>query len=168
MKSKLVVLVFLLFVSILPTSCGSMVKNSAMNKMTVENHAIPPDFGKNNSTLVCILQGRNSRDKYMRKHIEDNYRGKYVFLLKEELESDKYGNLDEYRYLLDYNAGSVLNTSFNTGGNLETRNLPTSSYYIYDRKMKEHYFSGTTSGMFGKLILAYSISLESVRVANSQ
>jgi len=148
-------------------SCGSIVKSEASNKMTVENGAIPPDLGKDNSTLICVLKGRDSRDNYMKKHIKKNYNGKYEFVLESDLNSEKYNDSDKYRYLFDYNAGSVQSTSFSSPTNgFETRNLPTSSYFIKDRKSNEYYFSNISSGFFSKLIEAYSINMEKVRLAN--
>lgn len=153
---KTIATLVVLFLSMLLfTSCGAYVKNKSMEKMTVENKAIPSNFGQDNEILVCVLQGRNSRDRYMRKHVEENYFGKYVFLLSEEISEEVYTDLDTYRYVFDYNAGSVLGQN--------GRPLPTSSYYIYDRKENVYYYSDAYSGMFGKLILAYTLSLERVR-----
>jgi hypothetical protein len=36
------------------SSCGSIVKNMAISRITVENKAIPPDFGKNDETNYCV------------------------------------------------------------------------------------------------------------------
>ncbi|WP_353778659.1 hypothetical protein [Winogradskyella sp. 3972H.M.0a.05] len=148
-------------------SCGAIVKGSASKKMTVENGAIPADFGKDDTVLICVLKGRNSRDNYMRKHIKKNYKGKYEFVLQSDVYSHKYDDRDKYRYLFDYNAGSMRSTSYsNLTGEIETRHLPTSSYYIMDRKSNEYYFSNISSGFFSKLIQAYSINMEKVRLSN--
>jgi len=161
---KLILLTFT--IPLLLNSCGSMVKSSAAKKMTVENGAIPPDLGKDNTVLLCVLKGRNSRDKYMKKHIEKYYKGRYEFILEHEVYESKYSNKEIYRYVFDYNAGSVEVVGEDINGRVKTKNLPTSSYYILDRKTGTNYYSDAPSGYFSKLIEAYAINMEKVRSSN--
>jgi hypothetical protein len=136
---------FLLFFN----SCGSIVKNIAIKKMTVENGAIPQEFGKDETILICVLKGRNSRDKYLKKNIKENYKGKYEFVLESELSSDKYKDTDLYRYLFDFRTEFITSHGYNNVTNkMQIDHVPTSIYYILDRKTKKYYESGVSSGFF--------------------
>ena len=131
----------------------------ALNKKyTVENNAIPASFGNDNSTLICILQGRKSRDRYMKKHLENEYNGKYILLLEEELENNEYSNKNEYRYVFHYNVRYAVMAN--------GADMKASNYYIYDRKEDKDYNSDVTTGLFSKMIESYLINLEIVRASN--
>ncbi|MBN8642256.1 MAG: hypothetical protein J0L86_10640 [Flavobacteriales bacterium] len=166
-RKKLVVASTILFINFLFTSCGAIVKSAAVKEMTVEKNAIPADFGAGNTTLICVLKGRNSRDNYMRKHIKNIYKGKYEFVLESDLNSSKYSDKNTYRFLFDYDAGSTSSVGHNNvTGRTEAMSLPTSSYYIKDRKNDKIYHSNFSSGFFSKLIQAYVINMEKVRLQN--
>lgn len=158
---------FSLVASILLNSCGAIVKSAALKKYTIENNEIPPDFGKEKNTLICVLKGRGSRDNYMKKHVKKRYKGDYEFVLESDLDNPKYSDMDNYRYLFDYNAGSVSAMGRNAAtGTMQPVNLPTSSYYIKDRKQNVYFSNNFSSGFFSKLIEAYVINLEKARSAN--
>ena len=149
-------------------SCGAMEAGKYQEKITVENGSIPPDLGKDDSIIICVLTGRNSRDKYMKKHITENYQGNYEFVLQSDLTSDKYNDTDLYRYLLDYEASTTKTTrTDNKTGRTSFVDVPVSKYYIKDRKSNEIYSSNIKSGHFARLIEAYSINMEKVRSANN-
>jgi hypothetical protein len=141
-------------------------KGVADKHITKENKAIPPDFGNDNSTLICVLKGRNSRDKYMKKHFNENYKGKVVFVLESDLTNEIYNDVDEYRYLLDYDADSMTTSGYSASGEFGTTNAPRSNYYMFDRKNKEYFYSNVKTGSFGKVILSYSQKLENLRQQN--
>ena len=69
MKQLQRIAVFLILTVTL-VSCGAIVKGTALKKTTFENKAIPPDFAEDPGTLICILRGRNSRDRYLKKQKE--------------------------------------------------------------------------------------------------
>lgn len=166
-RKKLIVVSTLLSISLFFTSCGAIVKSSAMKEMTVEKNAIPADFGSGNTVLICIIKGRDSRDNYMRKHIKNIYKGKYEFVLESDLNSSKYSDKNTYRFLFDYNAGSATYVGRNNvTGRTEAMDLPTSSYFIKDRKNDQIYHSNFSSGYFSKLIQAYVTNMEKVRLQN--
>ena len=72
-KSNLILVSFVISLSFLLNSCGAIVKGTALKRFTVENKVIPADFGKKDEVLLCVLKGRDSRDKYMKKHISKYY-----------------------------------------------------------------------------------------------
>ncbi|WP_412984700.1 hypothetical protein [Pontimicrobium sp. IMCC45349] len=157
---------FLLLNSCIAAAVMANQKNVAEKHITTENNAIPPEFGKDNSTLICVLKGRNSRDKYMKKHFNENYKGKFIFVLEEDLENEEYADLDKYRYIFDYDAGSTASAGYGASGEFKTRSAPYSNYYMLDRKTDEYYYSDVKTGSFGKVILTYAQKLESLRLQN--
>ena len=151
---KFLVLIGLVVLS----SCGGMVKNAALKKTTIENEAIPSGFGKESSVLICKLVYRNSIDRYMKKHIENNYKGKYEFVTKNNLFSSKYDNKDKYRYVFEHKT-----TNANP---ISGPNYSVFSYQIRDRKTNKTYTNGVYSSYFSKLIEAYVLAMERARTKN--
>ncbi|WP_203256795.1 hypothetical protein [Hyunsoonleella ulvae] len=163
---------FLIFLISLLSSCGSLVKSLALKSYTVEKGAIPPDFGKDNSTLICVLTGKNSRDKYLKKHVEKIYKGKYVFVLSGDMpafnnKSNEYSDIEKYRYVFDFKRNYRTTFTPNPVSNrTDVGSVPLSNYFIVDRKYNKTYNSGGESGYFSKLIEAYMINLEKQRLKN--
>ena len=78
---------------------------------------IPEDFGGKN-TLICVIRD-NNESKWVKKYIEDLYKGEYVFFEMndpkedanfEEIES--FNNKDKYRFVLD----CIVNEDIKYGG----------------------------------------------------
>lgn len=160
---------FILTISILSisffTSCGAIVKGMANKHITEEKGAIPPDFGKENTTILFITHHK-SYNKYLKKNVKKLYKGEYEFVSEEEFESnEKYKNLNKYRFIFDYSyrpAGSVWKTStINSGSHsiTTTRNRPAlysvKKFTIVDRKAEKIYKSRLTSSMWSKLQKIY-------------
>lgn len=175
-----ITLAFLFIIAFICQSClflvtGPIVKSNLKKNLTVEKNAIPPDVGKDDSYIVCILQGRESRDKYMRKNFSKEYKGKHIFLKESELKTEKYSDVDKYRYVFTYtriNGSTTVRTTVSGGGmnNSNTSNVstPSSNYFIMDRKTNTEYNSGYHSSYFGKYILAYATNLEKQRQLNKK
>ena len=155
----------LIAISFTLNSCGSMVKSMTVANATVEKKAIPPDFGKGNSTLICVISGQKSYDNYMKKLVKKEYHGKYEFVLKENLYSEKYKNHDTYRYVFDRNVSVNSNYVFNPQTNRgENRKTTSSAFFITDRKKGTTYKCPMTSSFFAGIIHGYVINLEKERV----
>lgn len=137
-----------------------ITKSKATKNLTVEKNAIPPDLGRDDTYVIGLLDERRSRDKYLIKHIEKNYKGKYVFSTEKDL-TVKYADVDTYRYVLKYKR--INNTVYY---NNSMTDVPSSNYFIYDRKEDKIYNSGFHSGMFGKVIKAYAQNMEKQRLVN--
>ena len=71
-------------------------------KFSEENNAIPPDFGKDETTLLVMLKGRKSYDKYLKKYVENIFKGKYIFVEAKDYYSGTYLDREKFRYLFDY------------------------------------------------------------------
>lgn len=153
-------------IALLLQSCimlaGPLAEDQADKHLTAGNNAIPVGIGKDGTYVVAVLQGRESRDKYVRKYFRENYNGKYVFSTVEELQTE-YADVNKYRYAFTY---SKLNDAVYDASDNSSTPLPSSNYFIYDRKEKREYNSGFSSSMFGKVIDAYTRNMEQQRLAN--
>lgn len=160
-------IVLLVMATFLFQSCiflaAPIAKGQAKKYLTAEHNAIPYDLGKDDSYVVCILQNRESRDKYLKKYFKQNYKGKYVFVSMKELETEKYKDVEKYRYMFTYAkiSGSVYYID-----NKTSTPLSSSNYFIYDRKTDTEYNSTFHSSFFGKTIDAYTANMEKQRLAN--
>ena len=163
--NKKLLFTFLIIFTQLFITCGTPTSS-----FTAEKKAMPTDFGVDeNCILICILQGRESRDYYMRKQITNEYHGKYIFVTMTELESSSYADKNIYRYLLDYNHSTVSQTTYNTQTHrTSTMTAGSSNYYILDRKENKEYNNKRSGSAFSKIIRAYAINLEIVRLKNKK
>ncbi len=155
---------------------SALTKQICISKMTVEKGAIPPDFGTTTSTLICIIRERKGYDKYLKKHVRNEYHGKYTFATWDEFDTCiEYSDLDKYQYVF---AGELHNSVYTTlqnptnpystgpSGNYSFQEMSTTSetFYILDRKNNKAYPSPYRSSMFAKMIQAYMINLEKERI----
>lgn len=166
----------LLFVSsILLVSCG-IGKSKEMSKMesefTVENDAIPPDYGKQNEVLLVVLEERKSYDKWLEKGFSNSYFGNYEFVTKEDLKSSKYSDTEKYRYFFTYEKGTEYSTKYTSqdlgfkGSTTKTYTSNFKRYLVFDRLNDKKYSSGAEFSYFGKAIEVYAKKLEEKRNKN--
>ena len=52
---KEIKLEYLLFIFLVLTSCGALVKGVASGQLTEKKGAIPPDFGKDNTSVMVFI-----------------------------------------------------------------------------------------------------------------
>lgn len=150
---------------ILFASCGAIVKGVSGSQISVEKHAIPPDFGKDSSYLVCLTSGKNSYDKYLKKGTEKNYHGPHVYINEKDIHSPEYADSTKYRYLFSRSVSSYSNRQFSAqSGTFSNSNITTNSFGIYDRMTGITYKCPVTSSFFAKLIESYMSKLEEQRL----
>lgn len=121
---------------------------------------IPPNFGKDNSTLVCLLYGKKKYDKAMQKRVSQEYHGKFVFVYEEDFDPKKY-DPEEYRYVFNLELTSY--TYYDSFNNSTGRRI-LASYFIIDRVEKRKSYCTMLTSSFSKLIQAYMINLEKQRL----
>ncbi len=168
MKTRLILNLILISLSLSMISCGALVKGMALKKTTVEKNAIPAEFGSANSTLLIALSGKNARDKYLKKYFKKNYHGEFIFVKNDKIDSEKYNDKDIYRYVFDVDRKTDLSPKYNGVNNrFEPNGTTWSKYFIKDRKTDKNYYSKLQSSYFAKLIEAYTINLEKTRKSNS-
>jgi len=147
------------------SSCIST--STIVSSITVEKKAIPPDFGQDKSTLICVLWGKKSYDKCMKKHVKNNYKGKYEFVLRRDLVLKKYTDSNNYRYIFDHKLRTGESKSFNYDTNSYSSSTTFSfSFFILDKKEDKTYKSPLRTTRFSNTIEAYMINLEKVRIRN--
>jgi hypothetical protein len=138
-----------------------------------DGNQIPPGFGKANETLLVIKKGKRSYDKYLEKNFEENYFGKYIIIDKPELESNKYKNLEAYKYVFDEDLNQEYITAndakratnkgrqFKENGESIDYGLHTyAKFLVQDRGTGEVYRTKHGTGAFSKWMKAYIQALE--------
>lgn len=144
------------------------VPSSLKKEFTEAHNAIPPDFGKDNSTVfLVVLRGRGSYDKYVKGAVKKYYKGEYVFVnvKKESINSEKYSDKNKYRYYFDYSDGSTITTTFTNG---QSASSTLKRFFVEDRLLNKRYQSGGESSLFGKALKAYMGNLEIKRLSFNQ
>lgn len=156
------------------SSCGAIVKSKARKYASVEKGAIPANFAENNETVLFVMSGKKSYDKYLKSNIKKAYQGSYELVSKSDLKSDKYANTKKYRYIFDFEKESYSYHSNNqvihgqsalTGMNNATGQIRRFS--ITDRVDDEVYVMSMTSGFWSKLQRVYFQNMEKVRAKNN-
>lgn len=156
LSKRLIFAVFGLTVAATVASCSG--KRHMKTEFTEENKAIPPEFGSDkNTVLVCVLQGRNSYDKYLKSAVKKNYKGQYVLVNSKQLNEAPYNDTSKYRYAFDYGSGSSVSY---TGSSLSTT---FKRFHIYDRLNKKKWESGAEFSFFAKAMKVYMANLEAKR-----
>ncbi|MEH0153810.1 hypothetical protein V6R21_06660 [Limibacter armeniacum] len=151
------------------------VEEKAIQNITVEKGAIPPDFANTHAVLLCMLHDDyNSFNRNMKKHVENEYHGEVAFVRWEDLEKEKYQDLKKFRYAFStklipaaekkeqHRETSAANSE-EAAANDSLQNEDTATAYILDRLENKIYASPFTSSFYGKLTLAYMINLEKER-----
>lgn len=154
-------------IAVFTTSCGAITK-TAQNKLTVESKAIPPDFGKDDAVLICVLMGRNSFDKYLKKNISERYHGETLFLLEDELYDDKYDDTKKYRYTLSMSLLVKRTVDPLKPFGQQSEMINTTHFYMMDRLSDKVYKSPFTTSFFGKVAKAYGTNLEQLRLKGKE
>ena len=153
---------------------GAVAKGKANRNITEEKGAIPPDFGKDNSTMVFITHER-SYNRYLKKNVKKKYEGKYEFATEEDFASqEKYRDISKYRYVFDYSyrpAGTVWKSSTINSGDFSIKtykNRPAlykvKRFAVVDRKEERIYKSIITSSFWSKLQKVYLRKLNEKRL----
>lgn len=140
-------------------SCASV--QSVSEGITIESGVIPPEMAKEKFTLIGVMHGRKSYDKYLKSGFEQNYFGDYV-LMELKLVDEKYPDKAKYRYLLDYNT-RVTPYTYHNGKSLVTTSTTAYIYYIEDRLTGKKYTRSNGSSFFAKEIQAMTKAIERTR-----
>jgi hypothetical protein len=164
------------FMTTINTSCFSQADDDyylgvAVSEIIRADENVPPGIGCDGTVLLCIVKGKKSYDKYMKKQVEKNYFGKYEFVLAENLKDEKYANTSVYRYIFAAHIDGKYNVDLlSPPGTLVQDRIGNAtysySYSVLDRTDLRLYGNGVSSSFFSKLIKANAIRLEKSRSAN--
>lgn len=157
-----------LFCCILLCSCVSTMKSSIND----DGQQIPPNFGKEDVTLLVILKGTRSYDKYLEKNFAENYGGKYVIVDPMEARSQQYADKKKYRYIFDEDKTVNIDTYgiYQGKTRVGTQNVSsaTAKFQLVDRLTGEVYKTKHGTGAFSAWMKAYIQELEKARLKNKQ
>jgi hypothetical protein len=134
-------------------------------KIPDDPKVIPPDFGTTKTTILVVNYGKKGIDKYLEKDFSKEYKGDYVIIDKDDLNSKEYKDVTKYRYAFslveDYVPGRF------TAG---TREAPEINYNINftDRSNYTTYHTLMSTNFFSKLVKAYIEKLNEKLAANAQ
>ena len=122
---------------------------------------LPNDFGSDSSILLVQKQNMEDYDKYMIKHFNDCYFGKYLLMdfdkTKDLLKTD-YADKKKYRYVFYMdNDRTVL-----PNGKISVAMVV--SYYVQDRKSGRKHSLKRSSSAYGALMKSFIKDLEEARV----
>lgn len=156
--SKIIVIIS---ISISLQSCfvskSSDIKNMR-SEFSVENNAIPPNFGKNKSEVLLVLITGFAVDKFHKKALKEKYFGEYELHNPKTDLDEKFPDKSKYRYVFVTGGGTSYGQG-NLGGQYKR-------YFVYDRLDKKEYSSGAEFSNFALALKIYMENLNTQRLKN--
>jgi hypothetical protein len=152
-------ILLLLLVCFTMQSCfiGRLIQTPKMeDAFSEKNNAFPADFDKN-ATILIIIKGRGSYDKYLKKAVKKNFKGNYVFIKKEDLQSTNYEDKSKFRYFFDYSNGRTQTTQYSNG---QSASSTWKVFYLFDRLESNRYSSEKDFSNFGLALKIYWKNIE--------
>ncbi len=148
------------------TSCGIglIVRGVAKNKYTKENEVIPESFIDEDATLLIMMWGSSSYDKFARKAFDRFYHGKKEYISFTDLANkEKYSDLEKYPFI--FSQGD--DASMYSGKGASFYYEGSRPFHIFDRKKDKFHMANVTSGFFYRIMQAYAKQMEFYRNAPS-
>ncbi|WP_298892469.1 hypothetical protein [uncultured Psychroserpens sp.] len=145
-------------------SCGLGINSAANKYLTVEQGAIPPEFGKDGTVLLLIEDADSNLwyKKYVNKRAKESYTGPYKIILYDELETMAYSDKEKYRYVfLSDNTADIQHLTKTGQSSSEWK-----YFLVYDRVTEKQYKSKTAPISWNKFMGAYFKKLDEKRMAN--
>lgn len=158
-KSKVLTYFSMLLIVFGLSSCGIglLVRGVAKKSITVEKGVVPPNFIKSNQTLIVLMWGTKSYDKYAMKAFNRFYDGKKIYLsLNDLLTVEKYQDLERFPYVFSQGPGDMTMYSGKSYSYTYSGSRP---FHILDRKEGKFYNSRINSGFFYRIMQAYAMKL---------
>ncbi|MGH1387599.1 hypothetical protein [Kordia sp.] len=132
-------------------SCATLVTDEAKRLITEESGAIPPDLGKENTTMIFLMY-HGSYNRYMKRNVRNIYKGNYIFLRKREFKNNKkYQDISKYRYVFGFEY-TLLDPE---GKYFFDDNPDVKKFFIYDRKTNTTYTTEFMSSSWSRLQIGY-------------
>lgn len=141
-------------ITILFGSCSSH-QSLAYKEMTIKAGYLPEDMATQKFTVIGVLHGRKSYDKYLKRGFA-TYTGSYVLAKREDIEK-QYPDIEKYRYIFDYDT-KTMSYGYTTG------TFKANHFYVYDRKTEKKYADGVGPvNNFGARIKDYTKAIDEAR-----
>jgi hypothetical protein len=156
MKYKSILYAVMLLVSALfLTQCATQTV-----KFSIQSGQIPPDYKGYNHTLLVVKQEK-AWNKIAEKSLKENYKCKYIFISREDVDKPDYKDIEEFRFVLTKN--NYIITGRSQGG-MVTGKAATEDLCVFDRKTLKQYCTNTSTSFIGKQLNEYSKALDNARL----
>lgn len=140
-------------------ACKSM--NGPSNVFTVENGVIPPEFGKTNTTLLCVMRGYKPYDTMLKRYVKGKFKGNYQFVMPSKLSESPYDDPQKFRFVFNHKVSHERELLYDPLSEARHRIKCTKyHFYVLDRKTGIKYKSPMEGSSFGKLIHIYIMALQ--------
>ena len=134
--------------------------NLRISSIEDDGRQIPSNFGKDNITLLVIMKGKRSYDKYLEKNFKENYFGNYIIITRRGLLDEQYRNTDKYKYIFDEELHSEYSEKYGFHA--------SAKFFLEDRNTGKKYITRRGSSAFSKWMRAYIKELEKARQKNKR
>ena len=141
-------------------SLFSLISLGQSKHLFGDQHAIPPDFGKDNAVILVELTEKNKINKHLEESFEKYYTGEFEMVEKEDLNSKKYSDKTKYRYVF---RTAIFFQPASGSGDFRTPATNNYSFDVFDRLEGKGYGLSYEAGGYGGLIKNYVKELEKKR-----
>ena len=180
MRFSIPFLITILFAISIQSCSPKLVTKSALKRTTNGDYDLPKEIDDPSTVLLVQLNGRNSYDKHIKKHMETEFSGKYDYLTVDRMSKNYvdypsetkgfttyYTRLDEPKFTGKYKDASkyrfflgqyyVVYKGSASGSGSTTYSC---RYYILDRQKEEKYELPVSSSFFSALFKGYVQAIE--------
>jgi hypothetical protein len=159
---KLFGLTMLVGVMMTTSSCGIgfLVRGVIKGSLSTEKGSVPEDFIGKDETLLIMLWGSESYDKYVKKAFDKFYTGKKEYISFDELQKERYQNIEKYPYIFSQGPGNPRMYNGEAYSYSATGSRP---FHVYERSTRKAYRGTVTSGMYYRVMQAYAMKLNEYR-----
>jgi hypothetical protein len=156
---------FLVFLTLCISFESCLLSTQVLEHTSEVRGAIPPEFGQDTTaTLLCELEDRRSYDRYLKKHVTEQYQGKYEFIQKGKLAQPPYNDIVKYPYVFGVTQRNSSSTSYDASAKRSVTQYSAEYYhFVLDRKQDKKYTIFFATSSFGLQIKSYMINLEKKR-----
>ncbi|WP_207497145.1 hypothetical protein [Aridibaculum aurantiacum] len=136
---------------------------SSPRSISANETAVPPDFGKEQTTLLVLNTDHTHINRTIHSSIEKFYTGPFEMVDPTMINSSKYSDRQKYRYM--FRTTVRYTEAVNMG---MSRMAPsfTFNYDVVDRLQGKQYGNAKSTGTYKNWIETYVKRLEQVRIAN--
>ena len=141
------------------SSCGIglIIRGAAKNSLSVKKGTVPTDFIAKDQTLIVLLWGDRSYDKYVKKAFNKFYTGKKKFVTFSDLKNnEEYQDLDKYPFVYSQGPGDL---EMYEGTSYSYTFSGSRPFHIFDRRSKTFYRPKFRSGFFGRVMQGHAKAL---------
>lgn len=141
----------------------AVISGFSDQRSTRDEDTVPPELGKEPTTILLLETPRNKVNKDMQQAFEKFYSGTVEMIPEAMLKSNQYKDTKKYRYYLTTNIRFVEAKGW---GNNRQPATYEYSYGLVDRQTDNHYGTSNASDAWLSLLKRYIKKMEEVRISN--